>query len=502
MNLFKRVALAIALPLLILLGALAFQTIGQYRQEGENIREQDQIRVEAILERLDSLEKELQKAASLIAESKDSSRAVDDHDLDYLYDWSRLFHSNLLNRVIITDEEGTVLTRSYDRFRFSDSLSHELSIGTALGGTSFWGLAEVDGFYSLAYSRPVRLYNEIPVGTVTVCAGSEPELLAYLTDSTLIDLEIGPSWPLEGIHERNRPPRAVHELDTPFDPPVNETDKLRIVFYESAVNRREIEGSMVILLLIMAFILLSLLLVYRVLSNYVRPYSDLVDSISLLTHKQVDFSHIRDRLIGVEKGRNGEAARIASAFSEFTYVIEKDISHLEDSANRDALTGLRNRRYALKRLDWEYWRHRNEKSDLCLIMADIDRFKLINDLFGHPFGDEILVMVAGIFSRICRGTDVTVRWGGEEFMVICPFTSSLGCHILAEKIRDTVEKEVVPRLREKARELGIGLPDDASPMGTMSLGCALVKDHDQENPAYEEADKALYRAKKTRNRVV
>ncbi|MDX1390530.1 MAG: GGDEF domain-containing protein, partial [Acidobacteriota bacterium] len=112
----------------------------------------------------------------------------------------------------------------------------------------------------------------------------------------------------------------------------------------------------------------------------------------------------------------------------------------ERSAVTDSLTSLYNRRYFRAALDREIRRSRRYGLVFSLILLDLDRFKQVNDAFGHLFGDEVLVRVAGLIHKAIREPDIACRYGGEEFALILPETARLGAHSLAERIRRRVEQ--------------------------------------------------------------
>jgi diguanylate cyclase (GGDEF)-like protein len=93
---------------------------------------------------------------------------------------------------------------------------------------------------------------------------------------------------------------------------------------------------------------------------------------------------------------------------------------LKDLAQRDAMTGLFHHAAALRLLESEIRRARDTGLPLSLIMADIDNFKMINDTYGHQFGDDVILRVASAFDDVFRGTGIVGRYGGEEFIVILP----------------------------------------------------------------------------------
>ncbi len=112
---------------------------------------------------------------------------------------------------------------------------------------------------------------------------------------------------------------------------------------------------------------------------------------------------------------------------------------LEQMALTDPLTGLPNRRYALDRLGQEWAASRRNDSALTCLMIDVDKFKRINDTYGHDMGDRVLREIASVLRKSLRATDVVCRVGGEEFLVICRDTDSAQAEICADRLRRKVE---------------------------------------------------------------
>ena len=159
-------------------------------------------------------------------------------------------------------------------------------------------------------------------------------------------------------------------------------------------------------------------------------------------------------------------------------------------ANTDALTGIGNRRHVLGRLEQMLAALERPEDRLSVVVADLDRFKDINDRLGHPAGDAILQDFARRAQHLLRSTDTVGRVGGEEFMMLLP---ALGCG-QAEKIVDRLHVEV--RL---ARPLHL-LPDDGY---TFSAGIADAHAGESIEGVFRRADAALYQAKsKGRNRTI
>jgi diguanylate cyclase (GGDEF)-like protein len=157
----------------------------------------------------------------------------------------------------------------------------------------------------------------------------------------------------------------------------------------------------------------------------------------------------------------------------------------------DNLTGLYSRHYMLEILEKEYARALRHQTDLSCLLIDIDYFKVINDTFGHVFGDSVLREFSACLKLVARKYDFIFRYGGEEFMILLPNTGIDGARSVAEKIRSICESKVYKD--------GINVT-----IATVSIGVSSVKNHQpsESNELIAFADKALYRSKsKGRNRV-
>jgi diguanylate cyclase (GGDEF)-like protein len=159
-----------------------------------------------------------------------------------------------------------------------------------------------------------------------------------------------------------------------------------------------------------------------------------------------------------------------------------DADELAMMAWSDGLTGLANRR----RLDADLARHDDSDRPTAAIMVDIDRFKEINDLFGHAYGDEVLREVGDALSKQVRHDDIVYRYGGEEFCILLPGASPVDANAIADRIVGAVR--------------GVELPNGRNV--TVSVGVASASTGDATG-AVHRADRALYSAKERgRDRVV
>jgi len=121
---------------------------------------------------------------------------------------------------------------------------------------------------------------------------------------------------------------------------------------------------------------------------------------------------------------------------------ERERDALRASALTDPLTGAANRRSLLARIDYEIARHARTRRTFALLMLDLDGFKLLNDRFGHPAGDDLLREVADALSRVIRDQDTLARVGGDEFCVLAPETDDAGAERLISRVETAVARVV------------------------------------------------------------
>jgi diguanylate cyclase (GGDEF)-like protein len=163
-------------------------------------------------------------------------------------------------------------------------------------------------------------------------------------------------------------------------------------------------------------------------------------------------------------------------------------ARLQELAVTDPLTGVYNRRQFYENLSAEFRRSRRYKRPLALLLIDIDHFKEVNDRHGHTVGDEVLRTIAQALQRELRSIDLLARFGGEEFVVLLPETTTEAAVTVAEKLRRRVADHVFGAA-------GASL--------TISVGVAGLEDGmAREDDLVQSADQALYRAKERgRNRL-
>lgn len=171
--------------------------------------------------------------------------------------------------------------------------------------------------------------------------------------------------------------------------------------------------------------------------------------------------------------------------------LQDKITELHDQASKDRLTGLLNYGTFVQELQRRVHEFKRLPGlNLSMIFFDVDRFKKINDRYGHIAGNEILQELANRIKKVIRKMDIACRYGGEEFAVILPRCDIDGAYVFAERVRQLVAED-------KFNAEGVYIDV------TISVGCVKMRPNDTSETMIERADKALYKAKKSgRNRTV
>ncbi len=174
--------------------------------------------------------------------------------------------------------------------------------------------------------------------------------------------------------------------------------------------------------------------------------------------------------------------RLAELEAE-TRALRKRLEEQRQKALVDVLTGIPNRLAFEERMAQEYARWKRFGEPLSVVLWDVDRFKAINDRFGHQAGDKVLKVIAGKLAEGIRETDFLARFGGEEFVLVMPGADLEGARKAADKLRERIARTP---FRFKGEPLTI----------TLSAGIAQFRGEDDPQAVLARADEALYRAKR------
>jgi diguanylate cyclase len=223
---------------------------------------------------------------------------------------------------------------------------------------------------------------------------------------------------------------------------------------------------------------------------------DSLDSLRSFVTSKLDF--IRDALRSkqneysnrMEKAQE-EQQRLKSSFKTVINTVREKNRILEKQSRMDPLTGIYNRRVFEESINAELDRSKRYGTPFSLIFFDIDRFKVINDTYGHEVGDKVLKAIAHRVSEMLRKPDIFARYGGEEFVVILPETSMEQGVSVAEKLRSEIEDAIFE------------YEENRVPV-TISIGITEVRETDRQfQTIVNRADTFMYYAKERgRNRVI
>lgn len=178
-----------------------------------------------------------------------------------------------------------------------------------------------------------------------------------------------------------------------------------------------------------------------------------------------------------------EAIQLEKALVKSFTFWEDKVNYFIYQSTTDPLTGLTNRRFLNEQTEkWEA-----ERKPYSVLLLDIDRFKLVNDTYGHPIGDEVLKYLANQMREMARESDICCRYGGEEFILLMPETTAEEAYNIAEVLRQKLESTLSP----------------TGEVITISGGIAEFPLHKDQMAVIEVADERLYEAKETgRNQII
>jgi len=173
-----------------------------------------------------------------------------------------------------------------------------------------------------------------------------------------------------------------------------------------------------------------------------------------------------------------------------TQPFNKELYRKHQFAMTDGLTGIANRHAYNEFLDKEIGRYKRNNSPFAFLLFDIDKFKYINDTYGHEVGDNVITGVANLLKDHIRDVDFIARYGGEEFVIVLPSTNINAAELVANKLRVLIECN---EFNFNGKRVAI----------TLSVGLAEIKINETKKELFERADAALYEAKNSgRNKCV
>ncbi len=234
---------------------------------------------------------------------------------------------------------------------------------------------------------------------------------------------------------------------------------------------------------VIPFSFLAILIAIKLSRSFTRPLEELARAAAEVSQGNYN--------VQIPLNRRDELGEVAQAFNKMAVNLKENFAKVSDMANRDGLTGLYNARFFHEALARELERVKRTTRPFSLLLFDGDRFKRINDRYGHPVGDLILQHISRISRSVLRGYDVLARYGGEEFIAMLPDATGSQALLLGERLRKMIEQR--PFVTEDGGTIRV----------TISVGVAQSRAPYDKKDLISQADQALYGAKDSgRNKVV
>lgn len=266
-------------------------------------------------------------------------------------------------------------------------------------------------------------------------------------------------------------------IDTMFEV---EKDLLNQIqeYSQNTISKNERDLFIYSLSAIAVFFIISLLTILTV--------SRMLQALSILIYSLHKVEQTEDFGIRIKTKSNDEFGQIGFSINHLLDYTEKIIKQKDELASIDVLTGIMNRRSFMTLVNKEVARSRRYETPLSLIFCDIDKFKSINDNYGHSIGDEVLQAFAHSIKSHIRQSDLFARWGGEEFIILAVETDESNASQLADNLRKIIMELKVQPVKQI----------------TCSFGVAQLKKDESFEQLCERADQAVYDAKNSgRNQV-
>jgi diguanylate cyclase (GGDEF)-like protein len=233
--------------------------------------------------------------------------------------------------------------------------------------------------------------------------------------------------------------------------------------------------------------------VAQTLPELESAFANLTQFPAIVAFGDIVFPDVRSGLVNIE----GDSTHIKCGFSlnlvsakivRKLEKVEKSLESTEKLARTDALTKLYNRTFFESVFNVYIEDARNTGQKLSLLLVDIDYFKTVNDTYGHLVGDQVIKLVAQSIKDVLRNTDIAVRYGGDEMLVVLPDTDKLKTRLIAERIRNVVKVANIVHAEDGSNvEVKV----------TISIGCTELAPNDNPVSFFERADANLYKAKES-----
>lgn len=476
---------------LFILHGLAISIVGIYQIQALYISQktsfQERIFIESTIvqRRFETVLDNLKKTVDILQSAQEIKTGMLSHDVDLLHGWATLFIPKYADKIQFINAKGTVIARGEAEFRFGDNLHDAVYFQKAFYQNTFIGIDTFDGEPMLIVAKRVKLNNSTTQGVIAIGVILKNDFFSNLVLGTHMGID---------YHLKN-PPFIKNDSFIPYE----------VISLHESLDKGSIDNIGMYLLLkshdeldaivatrrnlLIGFLVLFIpfgILIYSIVFRYLKHYNTFMHLLFDFYENKIHidaFTQTVKRM--VEGNTSSEIKKISNLFLKIVQKMNNTKEHFVNLSETDVLTTIANRRKIDDILEIKV-KEAARGLFLSIILIDIDKFKKINDTYGHDIGDIILQEFASILQNSIRQTDSVGRWGGEEFLLILPTTHNEGALALANTIREKIESFHFT--------LDISV--------TASLGVASYNLEDTERNIIKRADDALYRAKHLgRNRI-
>lgn len=480
MNLYTKIFATFILPIALGLAFTLYSLNSVLNNQKNLIKKSDKIEIQHIEQRFDAVLKNIQRDLNIISQSNDIVKSLELHDNNTLSNWGKSFLGNFYSTIIFVNDDNFIVSRATDQYRFGDKLDREI-IKKINSAPQYRGIIVIDEKEILLYSKKITDFTNKHVGSVLLGITINEQFLQSITNKENFSLVY---QSFRGLNIQSKSIENIVE-QMPFTTNIQNIDKKKLFSLQIAQNI-EIEAlqnfkrNILIFSIIICIIIIFLL--YFILSNFLRPYKRIYNLLLDFTNNKIDFNYIKNASRSIfQQAKSKEIYYMARAINKVSKKVIKHEENLKEMSYTDQLTKVLNRRKLDEILLKESYQSNRYNQDLSLILIDIDYFKTINDNYGHQVGDKILKQFSTLVNTHLRTSDFFGRWGGEEFLIICPNTNLEGALALAQKIQNLTRN--------------YGYTHDISL--TASYGIAQILGEETFSGLMSRTDEALYKAKNT-----
>lgn len=472
-NLYYKIFFVALIPIL-LITIINFSQIEYFTQKQlQTIDNTNAIQRVMIQNRVNKALSLIQRDLDILTNAYEVVEAVKYNDNDVLSIWGKKFLSTN-DKIIFTDIHGVIISRAHDEFNFGDSIKPELL--TALQQTEHYSSLRTidDEQLALLEAKPIKQYGELIVGYIIIAKHLDAAFINEITKGTNYTIKVSTATstlPLSLENIQHSDVSLGFKLINNTQEKNLESVKRNILFYT---------------LLLISVLIVSL---YQVIKKHLIAYSDFAQIVENFAQEKISIKDlVKQSDSFTQKHQKHEISAISNTVHTMAKQIDKTQSNLELLSQTDALTNISNRRKLnniLNDLTRQALRYHTHFS---IMIIDIDHFKNINDEFGHQAGDEVLKKLADELSSHIRQSDYFGRYGGEEFVIICPNSTSVDTILLAEKLR------AITQQTQFCNDIKLTISIGVAEFNELSLSLEEL---------IRQADKNLYKAKRMgRNQVI